>query len=486
MTQVDVPQSVCRAGVGRRDVTPPVGIYHRMWGAATHEQATGVHRPLLATALVLEPIAAATQVASATAPQAIVAIDHCLLWNQDMQVLQAAVCAAAGLAGEQLHIAFSHTHAAGLMDRGRAGLPGGDLIGPYLDEMAQQIAAAVDDAMHAMQPVTIVYGVGRCGLGKNRDFWDAATGQFVCGVNLLGPADDTVLVARLSTDDGIMLATVVNYACHPTTLAWQNTLISPDYVGATRDVVETATGAPCVFLQGASADIGPRQGYVGDVRVADQNGRELGYAALAAIESLAPPGTRFEYTGPVVSGATLGTWNYRPLTSEELVAKRRWRFRQWTIELARRSDLPDREQTENELVLWLAAERDANEKGDAARARDARAHAERMTRQLARLRAAPDGHVVMAAVTLAQLGDAIWVLLPGEYYNVLQRALRERFPRSPILVSTVTGGWSPGYVPPAETFGQGLYQESVAVVAPGSLEALIEALSSAISAWEQA
>ena len=33
-------------GVARRDVTPPVGIYARMWGAAKHDQAEGVHKPL--------------------------------------------------------------------------------------------------------------------------------------------------------------------------------------------------------------------------------------------------------------------------------------------------------------------------------------------------------------------------------------------------------------------------------------------------------
>lgn len=485
MPSLTFPQARCRAAAARRDITPPVGIYHRMWGAATHEQATGVHRPLVATALVLDPIERQAGGDSSIAPQAIVAIDHCLLWNQDMAVLQTAVCDATGLATEQVHIAFSHTHAAGLMDRGRAGLPGGEMIGPYLDHMAKQIAAAVAEATQNLQPVTIVYGTGRCALGRNRDFWDEDSGQFVCGVNPEGPTDDTVLVARLSAADGATLATMVNYACHPTTLAWQNTLISPDYIGALREVVEAATGAPCVFLQGASADIGPRQGYVGDVRVADQNGRELGYAALAALEALAPPGTRFEYTGPVVSGATLGTWDYRPLSDDEQAAKSCWRFRQFPVELARRPDLPDREQTENELVRWLAAERDANEQHDAARARDARAQAERMTRQLARLRAAPDGHAVMATVAIAQMGDAFWVLLQGEYYNVLQRALRERFPQSPIVVSTVTGGWSPGYVPPAATYGCGLYQESVAVVAPGSLEAMIEALCGAISAWQR-
>ena len=46
----------CAFGVARRDVTPPVGIYSRSWGAATHDVAEGVHRPLTATAAVFAPL----------------------------------------------------------------------------------------------------------------------------------------------------------------------------------------------------------------------------------------------------------------------------------------------------------------------------------------------------------------------------------------------------------------------------------------------
>jgi hypothetical protein len=51
--RVEVSQSRCVAGVARGDITPPVGIYHRMWGTATHDRSTGVHQPLTATVLVL-------------------------------------------------------------------------------------------------------------------------------------------------------------------------------------------------------------------------------------------------------------------------------------------------------------------------------------------------------------------------------------------------------------------------------------------------
>ena len=123
-------------------------------------------------------------------------------------------------------------------------------------------------------------------MARQRDFWDAGSKQFVCGFNPDGTSDDTVVVAKAVDDStGETLGTIVNYACHPTTLAWENTLISPDYVGAMRELVEKNTGAPCVFLQGASGDLGPQDGYVGDVAVADRNGRQLGFSAASAAGS---------------------------------------------------------------------------------------------------------------------------------------------------------------------------------------------------------
>ena len=39
------------AGVGRSDITPPIGIAHAGWGAAIHERAEGIHMPFHSTTL---------------------------------------------------------------------------------------------------------------------------------------------------------------------------------------------------------------------------------------------------------------------------------------------------------------------------------------------------------------------------------------------------------------------------------------------------
>ncbi len=472
MTVIHFPQSRCRVGIAQCDITPPVGIYHRMWGAATHERATGVHRPLMATALFVAGtlgVPSAVNGTRSVPTTMVLSLDHCLLDRAEIDRIKAAVSRESGIAADHIQLCLTHTHAAGLMLRSRAHLPGGELIGPYLDEVAAKCGRLAAKAVRSAQEATIVYGIGRCSLAKHRDFVDPASGQFVCGYDPDGPADDTLLVAKIVSDSGQTLGTVVNYACHPTTLAWQNTLISPDFVGAMRETVQRETSAPCLFLLGASGDLGPREGFVGDVQVADANGRQVGFAALAALESLPPPGAQYVYAGPVVSGATIGTWQHEPCK-----ANAKFELSRGTVELPYRPDLPTLEQTRADLAHWQAAESAATD--DITR-RDCHAQVERMTRQIMRLEALPLGPSYPYRFDLLQLGDAIWLFSPGELYQVFQTTLRSRFPDHPILVTTIANDWQPGYIPAQHAYGKGIYQETISPLAAGSLEMLIEAAS---------
>jgi len=477
MRRVSFPQSRGLFGVAQIDITPPVGIYHRMWGAASHDQATGVHRPLTATVLVVSP----TNDTSDQQALVMIAIDHCLFWTDEMAEFLTVVSATSDVPPEQLRVFFSHTHAAGLMGHERVELPGGDLILEYLDATARKVGTAVRAAMDSRQLGTCVYGTGRCDLARNRDFLDENLGEYVCGFNPDGVADDTLLLARVTTDaDEKTLVTLVNYACHPTTLAWDNTLISPDYLGAMREVVEGATDAPCFFIQGASGDIGPLNGFVGDVAVADRNGRQLGYAVLSGLEGLAPAGNDFAYSGPVVSGATIGTWQWSPVASDHARRREVFEIHQSVTELNYREDLPSREELEKEDAQWQQTEAEAREAGDDEKAQAARAMRERIRRRMTRVgRLNPDKpHPFPIWIWI--FGDALWIALDGEHYNVLQTRLRESCPDTPIIIGTLTNGSQAWYLPDQDSYGKGLYQETASVLAKGALEKLIDSLQSQI------
>ncbi|MEO6788339.1 MAG: hypothetical protein ABI318_19625, partial [Chthoniobacteraceae bacterium] len=466
LTEWRTSQSHCRFALAWVDITPPANIYHRMWGAAKHERATGVHRPLRATAAVFEPLQSSGE------RQILLALDHCVMGAAEHGELVTRVAQVSGQPKESVLVVFSHTHGAGLMGLDRSTLPGGDLIAPYLKMLGEKAGELVKQCVASLKPASIVYGRGRCRLAAHRDFWDGARREFVCGFNPGAPADDTVIVARVTTDDGEVLASIVNYACHPTTLAWDNTLISPDYIGAMREVVESDTGAPCLFLQGASGELGPREGFVGDTAVADRNGRELGYAALSALTALPKAGTRFCYVGPVVSGATLGVWSHEGLSPTELAAKSAWKLTRWREPLKYRPGQPTVVQTQAELDQFLADEAAARAAGDETRAAGFRAMAERKNRLLHRLSQLPIGDFFPLQVVLWRIGDAVWLGVQGESYSILQTELRCRFPKKIIIVASIAADWGASYLPPRELYDTGIYQETIAVAAAGGLEQL--------------
>ena len=77
------------------------------------------------------------------------------------------------------------------------------------------------------------------------------------------------------------LAVVVNYACHPVSLGGQMRLVSADFPGVAREVVERLVGGTALFLQGACGDINP--GLMGpDWEHPRRQGHALGAAAAQA------------------------------------------------------------------------------------------------------------------------------------------------------------------------------------------------------------
>src|SRR5687767_1028298 len=170
LTEVNTPQGRCRFALAWADITPPVGIYHRMWGAAKHERATGVHRPLRATVAVFE--AADAHFASLETRQILVALDHCMLGAEEHEQLVMHVARASGQPKETILVVFSHTHGAGLMGLERASLPGGDLIAGYLHSVAERASELVSACLSRLAPAGIVYGRGHCPLAAHRDFFD--------------------------------------------------------------------------------------------------------------------------------------------------------------------------------------------------------------------------------------------------------------------------------------------------------------------------
>jgi hypothetical protein len=430
--------------------------YGRWWGAALHDQKKGVHRPLLTSAAVFAPISGEGD------PLALVTIDNCVFRPGDDRSLRAAILERAGLPEANLMLSPSHSHSSANINTALTHLPGGDQAQPFLDYLARAIGDAIEEARNASQLSWVTWGYGKCTLARNRDFWDEGAQSYACGFNPAGPEDDTLLVGRVTNDDGAITAVLFNYACHPTTLAWDNDLYSPDYIGAAREVVTSIYGAPALFMQGASGELGPREGFVGDTAIADRNGRQLGYAVASTLESLQPAGTNFVYQGLRKSGADLGIWADAPLTDDQIAAASVLGAVKTdvTIDLI---DMPSIAELQEQLAAC-----------------DDRVIQERLRRFIDKRRGVGEGTTFDFPLWIWRLGNAMVVAVPGEPYSVLQTSLRAESPETPVLVLGVTNG-GVGYLPPTDRYPETtLYQVWQSPYAAGSLEAVTEAAAGQI------
>lgn len=446
------PRAACRFGVAQCDVTPPAGIYFRNWGAATRDTPAGVHRPFYAAALTVRE--------GDEDPLVLISLDGG--WWQasaDEWYVRGAVVEALGIDPARVMINLSHTHAGPSLVLENEQRPGGEFIRPYLESLRTKLVATVREALYKETQGELRWAVGHSDLATNRSLRDPAGDRFVTGFNPKGSADDTVLVGRVTTDDGTVIGTLLNYACHPTTLAWDNVLLSPDYIGAARTVMEDATGgAPCLFLLGACGELAPAHQYVGDVDVADGHGRRLGHAAVAALESMLPTGQDLAFDGIVESGAPLGVW------------------------LPRDTAAPAKDVAAIQLELPLPIKPDypplADILAELAEAKEGFA-IERLHRKARLRRSLGDGDTYAFSTWAWKVGDVIFLGWPGEAFSSIQQDLRAAYPDLAIVVMNVVNG-TIGYLPPAQLYDEDMYEVWQTPLERGCLEALDGACRDAI------
>ena len=431
-------------GVARCDITPPAGIYSRNWGAALHDVADGIHRPMTLTCITV-------QAKRDDPPLVLIGAD--LGWWKSLDdewFVRGGVLDALSIDAARCMFCLSHTHAGPSVNREDAAKPGGQHCALYLEKLRATSIRAAQHALGTAVPATLDWRHGKCDLAVNRDLREPGRDRFIVGFNPARAADDTLLLGRITDEQGRVLGTIVNYACHPTTLAWDNRLISPDYVGAMREVVETHTHAPCLFLQGASGELAPAEQYSGDAALADSHGRRLGHAALATLEAMLPPATQLVFKGAIESGAALAMWKREPDEASRVLA-----VEKIEIELDLKP-MPTTAQIEEE---WRRTED--------------RVLKERLWRKLGVRQIVGDGTTSRKSLWGWRLGDALLFGHPFEAYSVFQTRLRAKFPSMSVAVMNIVNSYS-GYLPPRELYDLDLYTVKVTPFAAGSLERFTE------------
>jgi hypothetical protein len=355
------------AGTGRRCTNPPPDIAHGGWGAQKHEQAEGIDLDFWVTALALS---------DRETTAVVLDIDIQILTNERADQIRAAVSQATGLPVANIRASATHTHSGPVPYKSWIE-KGYELVGPWFENLARWSAEAAGEALANLQPVRLRAGRGQCFINANRRCITPAGERFL-GVNRDGPVDREVLVLRLDTPGGEPVATLVNYACHPTIMGPPNRLLTPDYPGTMKRVVEQAIGGRCLFLQGSAGDVGPVQGFQGDTKIYRQLGAVLGYEAAKVALGLNHIPSAVALREIVPSGAPLGA--YDSTFADELAVPVRVLERE--IQVPLREGLPERKLAEERLEHWKAKLKAAREAGDHPALTEATYMARRMDLQL--------------------------------------------------------------------------------------------------------
>ena len=154
----------------------------------------------------------------------------------------------------------------------------------YVGWVEDRVITAVDTATSLLEPVTMAVGYGRVNLAFNRRLVRPnGTVEMIWGrgreidSKLLGPTDPEVVVIRVDRSNGIPLAILFNYACHPVVLGAQNRMLTGDFPGyAARYIEKAFPNAKALFLQGAAGDIDPLIDVQNSFEPARLQGEELG------------------------------------------------------------------------------------------------------------------------------------------------------------------------------------------------------------------
>lgn len=431
-------------GVAQVDITPPVGIYNRNWGAAKTDVAIGVHQPLLLGCITF-------QSAAKEKPLVLIAAD--LGWwknKEDELFVRQGILDALEIDEANLMICLSHTHAGPSLCRNDILKPGGQYIEPYLIQLRENAIAAARKALLGSALSTLTWHYGSCDLATNRDLPETDKKRIVVGFNPDKTPDHALLVGRVTNNKGVITGTIVNYACHPTTLAWDNQLISPDYIGAMRNVVQNQTLAPCIFLQGASGELAPAEQYSGDITLADRHGEQVGYAVLSTLQAMLSPRHLLALDSIVESGAPLAVW--RQAKKE---ASRELSTQMVNVNLPLK-----------ELEPLEAIEKQWENCTDPVLK-------ERLWRKCYVRKAVGNGDTAAIPLWVWQLGNSYFAGQCNEAYSLFQTGLRKHFPDNAIAVMNVVNGHI-GYLPSKAMYDKDIYSVWQTPFAAGSLEQLID------------
>ncbi|MCO5071751.1 MAG: neutral/alkaline non-lysosomal ceramidase N-terminal domain-containing protein [Rhizobiaceae bacterium] len=451
-----------KCGVGRADMTPPVGIPHILWGARTIDLSQSIHLPLRATALCLENDG-----------------DRVLVCDLDVTGLPTDVCdemrasieRETQIPAAKISIGATHTHSAPVWNAETTNgsspdMPGMELMPAWREKCRQAVLDAARMAVHDLRPARVASGYGKSEVTVNRRFV-TPEGRIVVSPHSGSIRDTTLSLLRFDDLDGNTIASVVGYGTHPIVLAHQNTAISSEFPGALKEGVEKLIGGTCLFLQGCAGDQIPYEALSGDVRLAERIGNRIAADAATTLAVMSPMNYRMEFSEVVESGAPLGLHKRTVLADNPTTLGVASAVVELPVKAFEPMEILEERAASTKKELHALKAKGA----DHATLADIHFRARRADIILGMAKRVQGVSTVPIEIRALRVGDAVLVTAPMEIFSATGLAIREASP----FPMTFVGGYSngtEGYLPPADVHAEGGYEVDIACYVSEGAEAV--------------
>lgn len=258
-----------QAGVSSAPINPPIGAF--IAGDKQNRTFTAVHDSLYVKAVVFT---------NGDEMLALVTLDCIGLLYPDVQRIRQRTAELIAFPEDRIIVSSTHTHSGPDV----VGIWGSDyqhsgVDSAYMSFLVNTTAAQVKAAWETRQDVTV---------HATETTFGEPWVQNICNEEI----DRSVSILQLQDKQGKAVASLTNFACHPTYMDAQFSEVSADYVNGYYKQMRRQTGAEALFLQGAIGGwVQPVDGE-GSFDKAFSRGSELADAVIAAL----PKATQLQST----------------------------------------------------------------------------------------------------------------------------------------------------------------------------------------------
>ncbi|PEM87670.1 alkaline ceramidase [Bacillus wiedmannii] len=227
-----------KIGVCKVDITPPIGIdfvgYHRETGINNIEER------IYGTVFVFEKDEMKT---------VFISIDNIGMLVEDTNMIREQVASRLHVPFERITVVYTHTHS------GPETVGEQPLVKSYKKSLVNNVVHGAVTANNNLELCEVGWGVTTGDIGINRRE-RTSDGRAKMGTNIDGVVDKRIgMLAIRDAEMKELSGIVVFCTAHPNVLKGDSDVLSADYPGMTREILEKIVNCPVIIVQGAAGNV---------------------------------------------------------------------------------------------------------------------------------------------------------------------------------------------------------------------------------------